>query len=57
MTAPVLTRRTVGGVTLLGDEHRPGGVTLAFTERTGGVSQPPYASLNLGSRCGDDPAA
>ncbi len=57
MTAPVLTRRTVGGVTLLGDERRPGGVTLAFTERTGGVSLPPYASLNLGSRCGDDPAA
>jgi len=57
MTAPALTRITASGVTLLGDERRPGGVTLAFTERTGGVSMPPYASLNLGSRCGDDPAA
>jgi len=44
-------------VTLLGDDRRPGGVTLAFTERTGGVSTGDFASLNLGSRCGDDPAA
>ncbi len=49
-----LTRQTSGGVTLLTDESRPGGVTLAFTERTGGVSSAPYASLNLGARCGDD---
>ena len=51
-----LTRQTSCGVTLLSDETRPGGVTLAFTERTGGASSAPYASLNLGSRCGDDPA-
>lgn len=51
-----LTRQTSGGVTLLSDETRPGGVTLAFTERSGGVSAAPYASLNLGARCGDDPA-
>ena len=55
--APQLTRYAASGVTLLGDLRRPGGVTLAFTERTGGVSKPPYASLNLGSRCGDDPEA
>ena len=48
-----LTRQTSGGVTLLTDESRPGGVTLAFTERTGGASSTPYASLNLGARCGD----
>lgn len=42
---------------LLGDTARPGGVTFAFTERSGGVSKPPFASLNLGSRCGDDPKA
>lgn len=53
---PALTRHSVGGVTLLGDLEVPHGVTLAFTERTGGVSQGEYASLNLGSRCGDDPA-
>ena len=55
--APSLTRRVRHGVALLGDWSRPGGVTFAFTERTGGVSLPPYASLNLGSHCGDDPAA
>lgn len=57
MALPSLTRYEAHGVTLLGDLARPGGVTLAFTERTGGVSSAPYASLNLGSHCGDDPAA
>ncbi len=52
---PSLTRHHCDGVTLLTDESRPSGVTLAFTERTGGVSSAPYASLNLGARCGDDP--
>lgn len=42
---------------LLGDDSRPGGVTFAFTERTGGVSVGPYASLNLCMRQGDDSAA
>lgn len=50
-----LTRTVSQGVTLLGDERRPGGVTFAFTERTGGVSEGAYASLNLGDACGDDP--
>ena len=44
-------------MTLLSDEVSGGGVTFAFTERTGGVSAAPYATLNLGDRCGDDPAA
>lgn len=35
---------------LLVDERRPCGVTFAFTERTGGVSEGPYASLNLDDR-------
>lgn len=38
-------------------EVRADGVRMAFTERTGGVSEPPYASLNLGSHVGDDLAA
>lgn len=54
---PSLERHHVGGVTLLTDERVGGGVTFAFTERSGGVSEGPYASLNLGTRCGDDPAA
>lgn len=56
MTSPSLTRYVSNGVTLLGDIDRPGGVTFAFTEREGGVSKGQFASLNLGSRCGDDPA-
>lgn len=32
-------------------------VRHAFTTRRGGVSQPPYATLNLGLHVGDDPAA
>ncbi|SDR68462.1 polyphenol oxidase family protein [Parafannyhessea umbonata] len=52
-----LTRDTRLGVTLLEDASRPHGVTLAFTERTGGCSAGRYASLNLGDACGDDAAA
>lgn len=42
---------------LLSDAESGGGVTFAFTERGGGVSAAPYASLNLGGACGDDPDA
>lgn len=30
-----------------------GGIRRAFTDRSGGVSQPPYAGLNLGGHVGD----
>lgn len=56
VVTPHLTRYAANGVTLLGDTRRPGGVTLAFTERTGGYSKKPYGSLNLGDACGDDAA-
>ena len=49
-----LTRQCLQGVTLLMDPKVPYGVTLAFTERTGGFSEGVYTSLNLGDRCGDD---
>lgn len=35
----------------------PAGVVCGFTDRLGGVSEGRYASLNLGRRWGDDPAA
>lgn len=57
MATPSLTRKTSAGVTLLSDEQSLGGVSFAFTERTGGVSEGVYASLNLGDRCGDDARA
>jgi YfiH family protein len=45
-----------------GDTARPGGgpavsAAFSFTDRHGGVSAPPYATLNLGDHVGDDPAA
>lgn len=52
----VLDRYQAGEVTLLADGSVPGGVTFAFTERTGGASDGRYASLNLGDACGDDPS-
>ena len=33
----------------------PDGYRVAFTTRVGGVSEGPYASLNLGRKSGDDP--
>ena len=51
-----LTRYESFGVTLLGDTRRPHGVTLCFSERTGGVSGGAYTSLNLDVNCGDEPA-
>ena len=43
------------GVALVGSLECP--VAFGFTERTGGVSKPPFASLNLGSHVGDAPEA
>lgn len=48
-----LIRETQHGVTFL--KCKRGEVTLAFTERMGGVSAPPYDSLNLGLHVGDNP--
>ncbi len=50
-----LERVTRGGVTLVGGTD--GTVRFGFTERTGGVSGEPYATLNLGSHVNDDPSA
>jgi len=48
-------------VTAGGDPGRPEelapGVLVLFTGRAGGVSAPPYDTLNLGRGVGDDPAA
>ena len=42
---------------ILPDWPAPPGVRALSTLRQGGVSQGPYASLNLGDHVGDDPAA
>lgn len=59
-TAPVLARESFGPHVVAHTdpalwERR--GIRIAFTERTGGVSQSPYDSLNLAGHVGDDPAA
>jgi YfiH family protein len=54
----MLIERTAGSVRVLVDEPaRRGGVLVAFTDRGGGVSKAPYATLNLAARVGDDRAA
>ncbi len=56
MSTPTLREETAGGLTFLTDpEAAP--VRFGFTERAGGVSEGPWASLNLGDACGDDPEA
>jgi YfiH family protein len=57
MFVPQLTEITSNSVTFLTDvalfdEH---GIRIAFSKRQGGVSNVPYASLNLGAYTGDDP--
>ena len=48
---------TPGAVRFITDEalYEATGIRLAFTMRHGGVSEAPYASLNLGPRTPDDP--
>jgi len=55
----VLTRHISGGVAFWRDDDllQHTGITVAFSERIGGVSEAPFASLNLGSHVGDDPLA
>jgi polyphenol oxidase len=52
-----LERLTLGSgiAALVSPELRTRGFLVAFTERGGGVSEPPFRSLNLGLRSGDDP--
>lgn len=50
-------RFVLDGVALETDRTAAGtGVTFCFSERSGGVSQGPWASLNLGDMTDDDPA-
>ncbi len=55
----MLTRVERGGVAAHTDEQlrSRSGIVVAFSERGGGVSDAPYASLNLARHVGDDPAA
>ena len=55
---PQLEREVLGPVAVWTDPTLArSDVTLAFTERVGGVSTPPFDSLNLAGHVGDDVAA
>ena len=54
---PALTPVVRNGVRLLVDAHASQrGAFVGFSNRLGGVSSPPFDTLNLGSRVGDEPA-
>jgi YfiH family protein len=56
--SPRLEVQRVDGLRIKTDDGaRSHGVLVAFTDRRGGESRPPYDELNLGMRVGDDPAA
>ncbi|MFN3436222.1 MAG: polyphenol oxidase family protein [Acidovorax sp.] len=52
-----LARQTAPADWLVPDWPAPAGVHALCTTRAGGVSEPPYDSLNLGTHVGDSPAA
>ena len=56
---PVLKRGCVDGIRSWTDSYlrRHSGILVAFTERGGGVSRPPFDGLNLAHHVGDDPTA
>lgn len=57
MATPRLEERTTGDVLWLTDEDAlAAGVLVGFTARLGGVSKPPYDTLNLAVRVGDERA-
>ncbi|HWC14264.1 MAG TPA: polyphenol oxidase family protein [Actinomycetota bacterium] len=54
----MLRTETTAGVPIVVDaEAQRDGILVAFAGRDGGVSRPPYDSLNLSSSVGDDDAA
>ena len=59
LPAPRLSEGLFSSLTCYTDEAlwQATGVRVAFTTRTGGVSEVPYQGLNLGDHVGDDPAA
>jgi YfiH family protein len=55
---PALTATTRSGIPMEVDEDAGrAGVLVAFTGRRGGVSEPPYDTLNVAAKVGDDAGA
>ena len=56
LDAPSLMREAVNGISFFTDQNlfEATGIRIAFSEREGGVSACPYATLNLGLHVGDN---
>ena len=54
--AGLVRQQRAGIATWIASAVQPDGVVVAFSERGGGVSAPPYDSLNLAAHVGDEPA-
>jgi YfiH family protein len=55
--APVAIHTAKGGAVYIAPDPEPEGAEIFFFTRLGGVSEPPYASLNVSKKVGDVPRA
>jgi YfiH family protein len=55
--APAAVHTAEGGAVYVAPDPRPEGASIYFFTRLGGVSEPPYDSLNVSRKVGDDPEA
>ena len=55
--APAAVHTAEGGAVYVAPDPRPEGAGIFFFTRLGGVSEPPYDSLNVSRKVGDDPEA
>jgi YfiH family protein len=55
--APSAMHTARGGVVYVAPDPPPRGATIFFFTRLGGASEPPYDSLNVSKKVGDDPRA
>ena len=55
--APAAVHTAEGGAVYVAPDPQPEGATVSFFTRLGGVSEPPFDSLNVSRKVGDDPEA
>lgn len=55
--APAAVHTAEGGAVYVAPDPQPEGAGIFFFTRLGGVSEPPYDSLNVSRKVGDDPEA
>jgi YfiH family protein len=55
--APAAVHTAKGGAVYVAPEEEPDGAGIFFFTRLGGISEPPYDSLNVSRKVGDEPEA